>query len=161
MMSTVWQRQLDCQFEVDLCNCFATLVIMRLLLSPIMAGLNYSIYPVWEGGESSTFECAWVLPCTLQLWRPEMEGKKKMWEGWPQWRGGVKFICTQKWCMCRPRTTQLDPVSVNTDPTLSHTNTAEEEADSRLTLLSFFSSSFPLFSFAVTRFIAFLRQSIS
>lgn len=60
---------------------------------------------------------------------------------------GVKFICTQNWCICRPRTTQLDPVSVNTDtPALAHTltNAAEEETDSRPTLFSlFFSSSSP------------------
>ncbi len=41
---------------------------------------------------------------------------------------GVKFICTQKWCMCRPRTTQLDPVSVNTDTPPSHTLTRTQQS---------------------------------
>lgn len=69
-----------------------------------------------------------------------MEKKKSRGRG-DHYGVGVKFICTQKWCMCRPWTTQLDPVSVNTDTPPSHTltNTAEEETDSRPTLFFLFS----------------------
>lgn len=149
-----------------LCNHFSTLAIIRSLLSP-NSSTQLHKSPCWRGRSADLymFECAWCLHThTVQLWRPEMERKSS---GRGDHNGmGVKFICTQKWCMCRSQTTQLDPVSVNTDtpPTLllTHAHTADEETDSRLTLFFLFS---PLLSlsaaFAVTRFIAFLWQSIA
>lgn len=68
-----------------------------------------------------------VYTCTLcscehQRWRR----KKKQWEGWPQRRGGYVYLYT-KWCMRRPRTTQLDPVSVNTVTPPSNTRTQQRK----------------------------------
>jgi len=54
---------------------------------------------------------------------------------------GVKFICTQNWCMCRPRTTQLEPVSVNGD---THAQTQQRRKRTRA--WHFSCSSFPLCS---------------
>lgn len=72
----------------------------------------------------SVFDCTWVFThthwsCEHQRWR--IFFKKRQWEGWPG-GVGVKFICTQNGVWKGPRTTQLDPVSVNavTPPSDAH-----------------------------------------
>lgn len=119
----------------------------------------------------SVFDCTWVFTharCAAVNTRDGGEGKKKKkkrWEGWPQRRGGYVYLYT-KWCMRRPRTTQLDPVSVNTVTPPSDTH--EHSRGNQLappTLFFFFFLFTPLLSsstpFALSRFIAFLGLSIS
>lgn len=68
-----------------------------------------------------------VYTCTLCSCKQQRrEREKKQWEGWPQWCGGYIYLYT-KWCMRRPWTTQLDPVSVNriTPPSNTHEHSRE------------------------------------
>ena len=85
----------------DLCNCLTTLVITWSLLSPNSG----TVYPVVGGGGAWARTCLNVLHClhvhTVQLWRPEMSRRSSgRGDHNSVWGGGVKFICTQKWCMC-------------------------------------------------------------
>lgn len=146
-------HRFDCQFSVDLCNCFTALVIIRSLLSPNSRSqlLSFPCLSGWST-DSCTLECAWVFTRAHCAAAKTRDGRKKQWEGWPQWRGGYVYLYT-KWCMCRPRTTQLDPVSVNTDTPPSDThehsrggNWLAPDTFFSLSLLLFSSSLLPLLS---------------
>lgn len=115
------------QFWDDLCNCFTTLVIIRPLLSPNSRSqlLSSPCLGGWST-DSCTLQCAWVFTHAHCAAAKTRDGEKKQWEGWPQWRGGCVYLYT-KWCMCRPRTTQLDPVSVNTNTPPSDTHSRTQQ----------------------------------
>lgn len=136
----------------------------------LIVGLNHC-FPWFERVEHQLVRvqmCLGVYTCTLcsckdQRWREKSSGRGDH-------NGvGVTFICTQNGVCVGPGPPSLILYQLTATPhpqTHTHTNTAEEETDSRLTL--FFLSLYPsclLLSFsapfAVWRFIAFLRLSIS
>lgn len=89
------------------------------------------------GTNWSMFDCTWLFTharCAAANTR-DGGGKKKQWERRPQRRGGYVYLYT-KWCMRRPRTTQLDPVSVNTVTPPSDTH--EHSRGNRLAPLTLF-----------------------
>lgn len=153
------QTPCDWRHRADTSDRVTTLAIIRSLPSP---NSSTRLQCSWGRSRSShTFACVCVGVYTCTLCSCE----DQRWGGGGSSRSGhngvgVTFICTQKWCVPRPWTTQLDVVSVNTDTPPWHTNidphinAAEEETDLHLMMFSFFSSSFFSLS-AVTKFIAF------
>lgn len=124
-----------CQLSVDLCNCFTTLHIIRSLLSPNSRSqlLNFPWFERVERGLVHVPVCTGVFTRAHCAAVKTRDGEKKR-SGRGDHNGvGVKFICTQKWCMCRPRTTQLDPVSVNTDAPPSRRHSHERSRRRKLT----------------------------
>lgn len=126
-------------------NQLILLVVFERRLWFSCTGFSVSLLIGWSA-DWSMFDCTWLFThahCAAANSRGE-RGEKKQWEGWPQWCGGYIYLYT-KWCMRRPWTTQLDPVSVNrvTPPS----NTHEHSRENRLAPPTLFSLLFtPLLS---------------
>lgn len=135
------QRRLGVALTVSSGSVFVIITPQYLLSDRyclLIAGLNYRVSHVGAGGAHTRahFSAQGRLDCAAVKTR---DGGKREWEGWPQWRGGYVYLYT-KWCMCRPRTTQLDPVSVNTDAPPSDTH-EHSRGGNRLAPDTFFFSS--------------------
>lgn len=161
-------RSFDCQLQSSVCNYYTTVVIIRSLLSTDTRSQLLRL-PCTCGW--SRLVHFWVRMAPLACSCEDQRRRKGEWEERPQWRGGYVYLYTKWWvCVSESRlwTTQLDPVSVNTEaPPLTHTHAHKWQRRKLAHAWHFFfPSPFALLlclsaPFAVWRFIAFLRLSIS
>lgn len=160
------------QLSADLCNCFTTLLIIRSLLSPNSRSqlLNFPWFERVEHGLVHVPVCTGVFTrarCAAVKTRDGEKKKKKAVGGVTTMAWGLSLFVHKNGVCVGPGPPSLILYQLTQTPLPhAHTHTNAAGGGNWLAADTFLSLSVSLFfslsaPFAVTRFIAFLRQSIS